>query len=31
LLARYAEWFDDLRAATREGWVRIDGTRARPM
>src|SRR6185437_12948106 len=27
LLARYAEWFDDLSVATREGWVRIDATR----
>ncbi|OOG36829.1 ribosomal protein L11 methyltransferase [Rhodanobacter sp. C06] len=27
LLARYAEWFDALRVDTREGWVRISGTR----
>jgi len=27
LLARYAEWFDELRATERDGWVRIDGTR----
>ncbi|MBS0556143.1 MAG: 50S ribosomal protein L11 methyltransferase [Proteobacteria bacterium] len=27
LLARYAQWFDDLRASVRDGWVRIDGTR----
>ncbi|MBS0571155.1 MAG: 50S ribosomal protein L11 methyltransferase [Proteobacteria bacterium] len=27
LLARYAPWFDDLRATVRDGWVRIDGTR----
>src|SRR6185312_7998980 len=25
LLARYAQWFDDLRASVRDGWVRIDG------
>jgi ribosomal protein L11 methyltransferase len=27
LLARYAEWFDDLSIATREDWVRISGVR----
>jgi ribosomal protein L11 methyltransferase len=27
LLACYGEWFDDLRIATREDWVRISGTR----
>lgn len=27
LLQRYAEWFDDLRADTREDWVRISGKR----
>ena len=27
LLARYAEWFDDLAVARREDWVRIDGRR----
>lgn len=27
LLARYAEWFDDLRAVQREDWIRIDGRR----
>jgi len=27
LLARYAEWFDDLVVATREDWVRISGRR----
>jgi ribosomal protein L11 methyltransferase len=27
LLVHYAQWFDDLRAAARDGWVRIDGTR----
>jgi len=27
LLERYGEWFDDLRVATREDWVRIDGRR----
>ena len=27
LVARYAEWFDDLRVTTREVWVRIDGRR----
>ena len=27
LLARYAEWFDDLAVATREDWVRIAGRR----
>lgn len=28
LLARYAEWFDDLRVDTQEDWVRISGRRA---
>jgi ribosomal protein L11 methyltransferase len=27
LLLRYAPWFDALRVATREDWVRIDGRR----
>ena len=27
LLQRYAEWFDELRADTREDWVRISGRR----
>jgi ribosomal protein L11 methyltransferase len=27
LLLRYAEWFEELRVATREDWVRIDGRR----
>jgi ribosomal protein L11 methyltransferase len=27
LLARYGEWFDDLRVDTREDWVRISGQR----
>jgi len=27
LLARYAEWFEDLRVARREDWIRIEGTR----
>jgi len=27
LLARYAEWFDDLRVDTQEDWVRISGKR----
>ena len=27
LLARYGEWFDDLRVDTREDWVRISGRR----
>jgi ribosomal protein L11 methyltransferase len=27
LLVRYAEWFDDLRVARREDWIRIDGRR----
>ena len=27
LLARYAEWFDALRADIHDGWVRISGTR----
>ena len=27
LLARYAAWFDDLRVARREDWLRIDGVR----
>jgi ribosomal protein L11 methyltransferase len=31
LLARYAEWFDDLHASTREGWVRINATRKQSM
>jgi ribosomal protein L11 methyltransferase len=30
LIERYSEWFDDLRVATREGWVRIDGRRRDP-
>ncbi len=29
LLARYAAWFDDLRVAQSEDWVRIDGIRKR--
>ena len=29
LLARYAQWFDGLRASVRDGWVRIDGVRRR--
>lgn len=29
LLARYAEWFDELRVDTQEDWVRISGRRAR--
>ncbi len=29
LLARYAEWFEDLSVAVREDWVRIDGRRRR--
>jgi len=29
LLARYAEWFDELRVDTLEDWVRISGRRAR--
>lgn len=29
LLARYAEWFEDLEVATREDWVRIGGRRKR--
>ncbi len=28
LLARYAEWFDDLAADSREDWIRIGGLRA---
>ena len=28
LLARYAEWFDELRVDTQEDWVRISGRRA---
>jgi ribosomal protein L11 methyltransferase len=28
LLARYAEWFEDLRVDTQEDWVRISGRRA---
>jgi ribosomal protein L11 methyltransferase len=27
LLARYAEWFDELRCAQREDWLRIEGVR----
>ncbi len=27
LLARYAEWFDELRVAQREDWLRIEGRR----
>jgi ribosomal protein L11 methyltransferase len=27
LLARYAEWFDDLRVDAREDWIRISGHR----
>jgi ribosomal protein L11 methyltransferase len=27
LLQRYAEWFDELRVARREDWIRIDGRR----
>jgi ribosomal protein L11 methyltransferase len=27
LLARYAEWFDDLRVARQDDWVRIEGVR----
>lgn len=27
LLARYSEWFVDLRATQRDGWIRIDGNR----
>ena len=27
LVARYAQWFDDLAVARREDWVRITGTR----
>ena len=27
LLQRYAEWFDELRVAQREDWIRIEGTR----
>ncbi|HRQ35832.1 MAG TPA: 50S ribosomal protein L11 methyltransferase, partial [Chiayiivirga sp.] len=30
LLARYREWFDELRLATREDWVRIEGVRRHP-
>lgn len=29
LLARYAEWFDELRVDTQEDWVRISGRRAK--
>jgi ribosomal protein L11 methyltransferase len=29
LLARYAEWFEDLRADLRDDWVRISGRRRR--
>jgi ribosomal protein L11 methyltransferase len=28
LLARYAQWFDELRVDTQEDWVRISGRRA---
>ena len=31
LLSRYREWFDGLQVATRDGWLRISGTRAQPM
>ncbi len=27
LLARYAHWFDDLRVARQEDWMRIEGVR----
>ena len=27
LVARYAQWFDNLSIATQEDWVRISGTR----
>ena len=27
LLARYAEWFDDLRVAQQDDWIRIEGVR----
>ena len=27
LLLRYTEWFDDLRVARQEDWIRIDGVR----
>jgi ribosomal protein L11 methyltransferase len=27
LLQRYAEWFDELRVAQKEDWIRIDGRR----
>ena len=27
LVARYAEWFDDLSTSRREDWIRIDGVR----
>ena len=27
LLARYAEWFDDLRVAQQDDWMRIEGVR----
>jgi ribosomal protein L11 methyltransferase len=27
LIARYREWFDDVVATTRDGWVRIDATK----
>jgi ribosomal protein L11 methyltransferase len=30
LLLRYAEWFDELQAETREDWVRINGRRRNP-
>ena len=29
LIARYREWFDDIAATIRDGWVRISGTRKR--
>ena len=29
LVARYAEWFDDLQVARRDDWIRITGTRKR--
>jgi ribosomal protein L11 methyltransferase len=29
LCERYAQWFDDLAVAIREGWVRVSGKRAR--
>ena len=27
LLQRYAEWFDDLRVAQQDDWMRIEGVR----